>query len=94
MTSFVADCVGSTSEVVVEYPTRISCYSLSSDGSYTESPVARGMAFIPESLFYKIFDPEVAEHIRKYYGGIVGVMHEVHDSVCPPAARTRMYVLG
>lgn len=94
MPNFVTDCVGSTSEVVVDYPTRISCYSLSSDGSYAESTVARGMAFIPESLFYKIFDPEVAEHIRKYYGGIVGVMHEVHDSVCPPATKTRMYVLG
>lgn len=94
MPGFTIDRVVADNDTVKRYPSRLTCFSLNRDGSYEEAAVARGMAFIPESMVYKIFDPEIADHIRKWYGGVIGVMHDDHDNVCPPAVPTRMFVLG
>ena len=77
-----------------DLPDKIDVYVIGEDGSVTSGVGVMPEVFIEERDAGKLYDRDVALHILRNYGNVVGVMRDTNCSVTPREYNTRKMILG
>ena len=75
-------------------PERIDVYVIGDDGSVSDGAGYDPVAYISEQDAGRIYEKDVALHILKTHGRIVGVMRDSTFRTTPKEYRTRKMILG
>lgn len=74
--------------------TRLSCYRVNKDGSFTQTEDLRPSVYIKDTDANALFNKDFTNYVLDKYGPIIGVVHHRVRNVTPAPQRTLMRILG